>query len=340
VPIATDRLTTPEGGALLDPARVEGIVHGLPRWPFGPVRIVAATRIGAEHGLSGQVHRLVARTADGGRVTFIVKHDSVAGAERALLFHGSMGHPLRGSIPDCYGGFLDTGTGLGVLFLEDIAPAVQGDVLIDPGDEVADTTIQAIASVHASPWRARAADYPAALPRWQAEVWDADRMVERLAGARARFPELLTDQLDRRLERLPGELGDAIAGLRAGPASWIHTDAHLDNILLRPDGSVVLIDWAGAVIGPPAVGAARFLIEGPPGLAADERRSLALVETYQRELVARGSPEVRRREDVDRRWPSDAAPRSEHHRLGRPAQFGAIGAPHGRAPRECGSERG
>jgi aminoglycoside/choline kinase family phosphotransferase len=201
-----------------------------------------------------------------------------------------MGHPLRGSIPDCYGGFLDTGTGLGVLFLEDIAPAVQGDVLIDPGDEVADATIQVIASVHASSWRARAADYPAALPRWQAEVWDADRWCERLAGARARFPELLTDQLDRRLERLPGELGDAIAGLRAGPASWIHTDAHLDNILWRPDGSVVLLDWASAVIGPPAVDAARFLIEGPPGLAADERRSLALVETYQRELVARGVP--------------------------------------------------
>jgi streptomycin 6-kinase len=283
-------VTIPDAAALLDPAWVERVVHALAGWPFGPVRVVDVTRIGVEHGLSGQVHRVAASTADRDRVTFIIKQDSVAAAERALLFHHSMGRPLRGSIPDCYGGVLDTAAGLGVLFLEDIAPAVQGDVLIDPGDEVADAAIQVIASVHAMSWRARAADYPAALPRWQAEVWDADRWSERLAGARSRFPELLTDQLDRRLDRLPGELGDAIVALRAGPVSWIHTDAHLDNILWRPDGSVVLIDWAGAVIGPPAVDAARFLIEGPPGVAADEGRSVALIETYQRELVAHEVP--------------------------------------------------
>jgi Ser/Thr protein kinase RdoA (MazF antagonist) len=281
-------VTIPDGGGLLDPPWVERVVHGLAGWPFGPLRVVDVTRIGVEYGLSGQVHRVAASTADRDRVTFIIKQDSVAAAERALLFHDSMGRPLRGSIPDCYGGVLDTATGVGVLFLEDIAPAVQGDVLIDPGDEAAEAAIQVIARVHALSLAAQAGDHAAALPHWHADVWDADRWSERLAGARARFPEVLTHELDRRLEGLPGELGDAIAALRSGPASWIHTDAHLDNILWRPDGSAVLLDWAGAVIGPPAVDAARFIIEGPPGVAADERRGVALIETYQRELVARG----------------------------------------------------
>jgi Phosphotransferase enzyme family len=281
-------VTIPDGNALLDPPWVERVTSGLAGWPFGPVRVVDVTRIGVEHGLSGQVHRVVASRTDRRRVTFIVKQDSIAGAERALLFHSSMGNPLRGSIPDCYGGVLDTATGVGVLFLEDIALGVQGDVLIDPGGEAADAAIRVIASVHALSWRARGADHPTALPRWDIEIWDAGRWSERLAGARARFPVLFTDGLDRRLEGLPDELGDAIAALRAGPASWIHTDAHLDNVLWRPDGGAVLLDWAGAVIGPPAVDAARFLIEGPPGVAADDRRSVGLIETYQRELVAHG----------------------------------------------------
>jgi hypothetical protein len=230
----------------------------------------------------------LADTADGGHVTFIVKQESAAGAERALAFHVAMANRLRGIIPDCFGGTVDTETGVGVLFLEDVAPAIQGDVLIDPGDEAADAAIQTIARVHAASWRARAADHPTALPRWRAEVWDADHWSERLADARARFPDILTDGFERRLERVPDELDAAIAALRAGPASWIHTDAHLDNILWRPDGRAVLLDWAGAVIGPPSVDAARFLIEGPPGLSADEGRSVAIIEIYQRELEEQG----------------------------------------------------
>ncbi len=275
---------------VLDSTSIEPALDSLPSWPFGPVRVVEVTRIGAEHGLSGQVHRVVARKGDASSVTFIVKQESAAGTQRALTFHSSMGDQLRGEIPACYGGIIDAAMGVGVLFLEDVAPATQGDVLIDPGDEAADVAIRTIARVHAASWRAQATDLPATLPRWHAEVWAAGRWSDRLAGARARFPEILTDAVVRRLDRLPGELAGAIAALQTGPASWIHSDAHLDNILWRPDGSAVLLDWSGAVIGPPAVDAARFLIEGTPGVPADEARSAALIETYRRELEHQGVP--------------------------------------------------
>jgi hypothetical protein len=279
---------TPDGNDLLAPVWIERAIDGLPRWPHGPVRVVDVTRIGAEHGLSGQVYRVAATDQGGSRTTFIVKHETGAGIDHALAFHGCMGSRLRGSIPDCYGGTVDPATGVGILFLEDVATAVQGDVLIDPGHEAADAAIRVIAGVHAASWRGSGDCNLTALPRWHAEAWLPDRWMERLAGARTRFPEILTGEIGRSLVRLPDRLDDAIAALRAGPVSWIHTDAHLDNILWRPNGLAVLVDWAGAVIGPPAVDVARFLVEGPPGAAADAGRSRALIGTYERALEERG----------------------------------------------------
>jgi hypothetical protein len=273
---------------LLRPSWIDHVVGGLPRWPYGPIRVVAVSRIGAEHGLSGQVHRVTADMDNGGHVSFIVKQEGEAAAERALRFHAAMADQLHGSVPECYGGTVDPTTGLGILFLEDVAPAVQGDALIDPGERAAHTAIRVIAHVHAASWRAHSADHATALPRWHAEVWDSDHWSERLAGARARFPDVLNDRVEVRLERLPDQLGGAIAGLQAGPASWIHTDAHLDNFLWRPDGRAVLLDWSGAVIGPPAVDVARFIVEGPSGITGDVEQSVVLIGAYREELEAWG----------------------------------------------------
>jgi hypothetical protein len=273
---------------VLDPSWIESAVGALPGWPYGPIRIVAVTRIGAEHGLSGHVHRVMADAGDGGRVSFIVKKEGGAEAEHAMRFHAAMADQLHGFVPECFGGTVDPTTGMGILFLEDVVPAVQGDALIDPGESAADAAIRVIARVHAASWRAHSADHATTLPRWHAEVWDRDHWSKRLAGARARFPDVLTDPVERRLERLPDQLGGAIAGLQAGPASWIHMDAHLDNFLWRPDGRAVLLDWSSAVIGPPAVDAARFTIEGPAGIPGDVERSDALIGAYREELEARG----------------------------------------------------
>jgi Ser/Thr protein kinase RdoA (MazF antagonist) len=286
-PNGYDRLST-AAVAGLGHSWVERAVTGLARWPYGPFRVFEVTRIGAEHGLSGQVHRVMADTGSGGRVSFIVKREGESGAERAMRFHAVMADRLSGSIPQCYGGTVDATTGMGILFLEDVAPAVQGDVLIDPGERAAAAAIRVIARVHAASWREHSDDHVPALPRWHAEVWDSDHWSERLAGARARFPDVLTAPVEMRLERLPGQLGPAIARLQAGPASWIHADAHLDNFLWRPDGRAVLLDWSGAVIGPPAVDVARFIIEGRMGIPGDTERSVALIGAYREELEARG----------------------------------------------------
>lgn len=276
----------------LDSSSVARAVAGLSGWPFGPIHIGRLVRIGAEHGLSGTAHRVMARTEAGKRVTFLVKEDRVEGVERALAFHAAMGNRLRGSIPTCYGGSVDFRSGTGILYLEDIAPAHQGDVLVDPGDDALRAAIRTIARVHAAFWRSRGADHEPTPPRWKADAWDDERWRDRLTRARSRFPAILSGAVTARLRDLPARVAFAGRGLAAGPASWIHGDAHLDNVLWRESGEAVLLDWAGATIGPPAVDAARFVVESPPTVASDEGRVAALVEAYQAQLRADGVPET------------------------------------------------
>ena len=276
----------------LDSGRIAGSIARLPGWPFGPIEIERTIRIGAEHGLSGAVYRVAAITATLKPVTFIVKEDVASGIERALAFHSDAGERLVGWIPTCYGGEVDVASGTGTLYLEDVAPAWQGDVLEDPGDDAAQAAIRTIAHVHAASWRPRAADHESTLPRWQAEAWDDERWRDRLIRARVRFADVLTGSLERRLLDLPREVAAALPTLAAGPASWIHGDAHLDNVLWRPNGRAVLLDWAGATIGPPAVDVARFLVEGPSGVSAHHLRRAALIEAYQQQLRRDGIPDA------------------------------------------------
>jgi thiamine kinase-like enzyme len=274
----------------LDQTSVASTIAGLPGWPYGPVHAERVVRIGTEHGLSGAAYRVIARTAAGERVAFVVKEERAAGVERALAFHTAMGERLVGSIPTCYGSAVDTARGTGSLYLEDIAPARQGDVLIDPGENAAKAAIRTIARVHAVSWRSRVADHDPIPPRWQAEAWEHERWRDRLTRARSRFPEILSEAVVGRLRDLPARVAVAARTLAAGPASWIHGDAHLDNILWRESGDAVLLDWAGAVIGPPAVDAARFLIEGPPGVASNQVGTAALIQAYQAQLQEGGVP--------------------------------------------------
>lgn len=46
--------------------------------------------------------------------------------------------------------------------------------------------------------------------------------------------------------------------------------------------------WVGTRVGPPAVDVARFLVEGPPGVAADSERSTKLIAAYEEELREHG----------------------------------------------------
>jgi thiamine kinase-like enzyme len=277
----TKVVSIPLGDGVFSSAWLSSVLEESPHWPHGPVRVLRVSQIGTEYGLSGQIHRVVAETKHGGSRSFVVKQESAAAVERELLFRRHCGALVRGCIPDLLCGVTDAGADRGILVLEDITPAEQGDVLHGCTDEEAGAVVRVLARLHGGSWNTSADAFTADLPRWSPQPMEPDRWRDRLARATERFPEIL-ERLVEPLLDVPERVADAASLLSQGPASWLHVDAHLDNTLLRPDGTVVLVDWCNAAIGPPAIDLARFLIEGVVESSQPERVT-ALLSVYANE---------------------------------------------------------
>ncbi len=213
--------------------RARGVSH----WPHGALRVLRVSRIGTEYGLSGQIHRVVAETEHGGSRSFVVKQESAAAVERELVFRSHCGGLVRGCIPDLLCGVTDAGAERGILVLEDITPAEQGDVLRGCTDEEAGAVVRVLARLHGGSWSVTADAFTAGLPRWSAQPMEPDRWRDRLARASERFPGILEPIAEPLLD-VPERVAAAWSVLSQGPASWLHVDAHLDNTLFRPDGTV------------------------------------------------------------------------------------------------------
>jgi thiamine kinase-like enzyme len=242
------------------------------------------TRIGADYGLSGRTHRVMAETQRGGTRSIVVKQESTRNVERELLFRAHCEELVSGCIPGCLAGMQDAGSGCGVLVLEDVAPAEQGDVLRGCSDEQAEAVVRAQARIHAATWRSSADAFAEELPRWAPRPREAHAWSDLLARASERYPAILTADRRKRLHDLPTRIATSVERLRAGPASWIQVDAHLDNVLWRRDGTAVLLDWSTAAIGPPAVDLVRCLVEG----MATPSTARRLLGAYADELRRQG----------------------------------------------------
>jgi hypothetical protein len=267
-----------------DAAVVNAVAEVSPEWRHGAIRLRSVARIGADYGLSGgEVYRVEADSERGNSLSFVVKREGAQAVERALRFHRAVGLQVGGSVPACLGGLVNSESDTGVLLLEDVAPAVQGDVLARCTHLQALAAVRSLARVHAASWDT-IGDSAGGVPHWKARAMASDQWAERLSAAADRFPEILTAPSVDMLRELPRRVEQAIESLQVGPTSWIHGDMHLDNVLFRPDGTAVLLDWSGAVIGPPAVDLVRLLTERVNG---DDRDALVSeqISTYAVELA-------------------------------------------------------
>lgn len=282
-PVAVDALARGWGP---NSELLAAVAAASPEWPHGSVRLRSVARIGADYGLSGgQVYRVHAVREDGGLVSFVVKREGVQAVERALRFHRSVGWRVTGSVVPLLGGLIDPENETGVLLLEDVAPSEQGDVLGGCTDRQALAAVRSLARVHAASRTATGDAHHTDAPRWDANAATADVWETRLSAAAARFPEVLTPSFVDRLRGLPRIVEPAIESLHRSAACWIHGDAHLDNVLFRPDGTAVLLDWSGAAIGPAPIDLARLLTEGPNAGARSELAT-DLLAAYVKELDA------------------------------------------------------
>jgi thiamine kinase-like enzyme len=287
----THDVAIPVGDRVFSSAWLNLVLTEAPAWRHGSLRVFDANRIGAEHGMSGQIHRVDIETERGsGPRSLVVKQETAAAVERELLFRRHCGELMRGHIPDLLCGVIDDEAGRGVLVLEDIASAEQGDVLHGCTDDQADAVVRVLARLHGGSGSANDDSDQAALPRWSASPIEHDRWSDRLDRANERFPEILAPRLTL-LPDLPERVAGAGSVLLEGPVTWLQVDSHLDNTLFRPDGTVVLLDWCNAAIGPPVVDLTRFLTEGVVDPTRPERVT-ALLTLYTDELRGLGVEDV------------------------------------------------
>jgi hypothetical protein len=111
-------------------ALLNAVIVASPEWPHGAIRLRAFSRIGVGFGLSGgEVYRVEADSDHGDSISFVLKREGASAVGRAMLFHRAISSSAAASIPGYLGGFVDQENDTGVVLLEEIAPAAQGDVL-------------------------------------------------------------------------------------------------------------------------------------------------------------------------------------------------------------------
>ena len=220
--------------------------------------------LGEGRGMSAVLRR--ARWADGHTAVLKVSRDRRRGACELRYLRAA---PETGDTPRLLGAVEEPERIL--LLLEDLGEAEAGDILAGVSAEVAVQVFTTLGRLHARPIPTGWAREPV---RWR----DTDEGVVRQLLAQQPHPWGSA--------RLPA-LREAVARHRpvldGAPAALVHADAHLDNWMFRP--APVLIDWETARVGPAAIDAARFLMEGvhrPVRRSAGE----ALVEAWRSQLPA------------------------------------------------------
>ena len=175
-----------------------------------------------------------------------------------------------------------------VLVIEDIADARPPTQMLGGSLDDARRALEVLARFHAANWMRSDAT------RHYRHFWAVDT-VPRVGQASyvrnrsefvERFGPLLRDGMLERLDAIQDRVPEICAALAAEPWTMLHGDYRLDNVLFRPNGEMVVLDFQGVGCGRPAVDVAYFITTA---LTAEHRDAeAALLRTYHDALVAAG----------------------------------------------------
>ncbi len=180
---------------------------------------------------------------------------AVAGkADSEARFYRTMSKDVGIRIPRCYLAEPD------LLLLEDFPSSRCGDVAQGCSVDEARSVLESLAAFHAFHWASSKLQQHEWLPHWPPDSAQfIDRFHHFVPTFLARFDSELNDNSKKLTKQLLDKIGVVISKLAEAPATLIHRDTHLDNILFGPESSVVLIDWPSAAIGPAAIDVTRFV---------------------------------------------------------------------------------
>lgn len=184
--------------------------------------------------------------------------------------------------------------GLAVPHVVAADPAAGRALLEDLGPEDAETRLAAAAperrpallTTLLAPLATLARCDPSELPPWNPPL-DRDRLRWELTGFELWF---VGHHRSSRPTPTMGRWLDELAGAVAGhPTRVCHRDYHLNNLLIRPDGSVGVIDVQDILVGPDTYDAVSLVAERAAArlIGPDDRRSV-LAEWARRTGAARG----------------------------------------------------
>lgn len=265
------------------------------------VSAVSATQIGEGTGFMGLIHRVEIEYAEpgAGAPSMIAKMPTdeegarfVAGLmrlyEKESGFYRELAQDVPIAIPGCYYNAGDLESDKWCLLLEDITDASPGDQLQAPDASQSREMVKSLALIHAAfdgkvddvEWldgvgnlgiEAVATIYPEARPI----------VMERYGDI---IPKQLDEQCAAFHEMLPGYF-EAVSKL---PSTLIHGDYRTDNLMFKPDGSFVVLDWQ--VIGRAPGSYDLYYLMGL-SLDTELRRSMhdELIDLYLEMLEAQGA---------------------------------------------------
>jgi aminoglycoside phosphotransferase (APT) family kinase protein len=248
-------LSVPDGAAGLTAAWVSDALHH-------EATAVRVTPVGT--GQTGATYRLVVDFADGTAVSYVAKtgaedpevRQRVAGGYRSeIAFYRDIASTVSIPVPQVHAIAATEDCSQFALLMEDLAPAEQGDQIAGTGPDVVLVGARALAGLHGPRW---------CDPEWQkldvlvmpvVDETSVQGLVELTQMATGMVRDAIGARLSAAALDMIGALSEAVPRmLLASPERFalLHGDFRLDNVMLRPDGSLSVVDWQTLMVGLPA----------------------------------------------------------------------------------------
>jgi aminoglycoside/choline kinase family phosphotransferase len=208
--------------------------------------------------------------------------------EREVFFYRAIASHLPLRVPHCYHAHYNQSTGAHVLLLEDLAPAVAGNLSNGVSIDIAGAYTRCIATLHAQWWESPQLDV--LLSRFPVPgATFAHGYIERFERGIAMMRPYLDHSTCSLAKRLQKNLQERWTGQSTAPRTMIHWDAHAANLMLpSPNGGAfAVLDWQNWTIARGIWDVARFCILSLPSA---ERRAAErhIVTLYANTLATLG----------------------------------------------------
>jgi aminoglycoside/choline kinase family phosphotransferase len=288
---AVEQLPVPTGLAELAPGWLTAVLHRAGT-PAG-VEVVALDiqPIGVDRGFTGMVARLRPTYRPGATdapASVVVKlpmaergtpssyraaatadpaatHRHFARCAAEVFFYRDLAPDLPGCVPTPLYTAIDDSAHQVVLVLPDLAATRPGDVLAGCSVDDAESVLRCVARLHAAWWERPTDKRPGWLtPLLTDPVSRQERYRAQVDLVLHRHGHLLPGSARTALLHLGDTLATVLTRLANTPATVVHADLHLDNVMFHPrtggPAQAVVLDWQGVATGPAVVDVAALIV--------------------------------------------------------------------------------